>query len=87
MTTFVTVASPLSSQSHQQNTHQTERMAEDENFHWEPAPDPDMISIPGLNTTAPASDQIEQIDQLITLKLQVSFVGVCASTANLVKPQ
>ena len=55
----------------------SERMAEDEKFHWEPALDPDSIVIPGLNTTAPTADQIEQIDQLITLKLQVSFVGAC----------
>jgi len=52
---------------------ESERMAEDEKFHWEPAPDPESIVIPGLNTAAPTTDQIEQIDQLITLKLQVSF--------------
>ena len=50
-------------------------MAEDEKFRWEPALDPDSILIPGLNTAASAADQIEQIDQLIILKLQVSFVG------------
>ena len=48
-------------------------MAEDEKFRWEPALDPDSIVVPGLNTAAPAVDQIEQIDQLITLKLQVSL--------------
>ncbi|EMD30860.1 hypothetical protein CERSUDRAFT_145767 [Gelatoporia subvermispora B] len=37
---------------------------------WEPTPDPNDIVIPGLNTTAPVNDQIEQIEQLITLKLQ-----------------
>ncbi|KAF9650315.1 hypothetical protein BDM02DRAFT_3185523 [Thelephora ganbajun] len=45
-------------------------MAEGEKFRWEPALDPDSIVIPGLNTAAPTADQIEQIDQLITLKLQ-----------------
>ena len=55
--------------------HQSDSMAEGEKFRWEPAPDPDSIVIPGLNTAAPTVDQIEQIDQLITLKLQVSFVG------------
>lgn len=61
---------------------QSERMAEDEKFRWEPAPDPDSIAIPGLNTAAPTADQIEQIDQLITLKLQVSFVGACIAAAD-----
>ena len=61
-------------------------MAEDEKFHWEPAPDPDSIVIPGLDTAAPTADQIEQIDQLITLKLQVSFVGACLAAADQYKP-
>ena len=61
---------------------QSEKMAEDEKFRWEPALDPDSIVIPGLNTTAPTADQIEQIDQLITLKLQVSFVGACLAAAD-----
>jgi hypothetical protein len=65
---------------------QGERMAEDEKFHWEPAPDPDSIVIPGLDTAAPTADQIEQIDQLITLKLQVSFVGACLAAADQYKP-
>jgi len=57
-------------------------MAEEEKFRWEPAPDPDSIAIPGLNTAASAADQIEQIDQLITLKLQVAFVGACLAAAD-----
>lgn len=38
---------------------------------WEPTEDPNEIVIPGLDTTAPVEDQIEQIEQLITIKLQV----------------
>jgi DASH complex subunit ASK1 len=38
---------------------------------WEPSTDPSTINIPGLDTTATVNDQIDQIDQLITLKLQV----------------
>ena len=57
-------------------------MAEDDKFHWEPATNPDAILIPGLNTTAPTTDQIEQIDQLITLKLQVSFVRAPLAAAD-----
>lgn len=34
-------------------------------------PDPNDIVIPGLDTAAPPYDQIEQIEQLITIKLQV----------------
>ncbi|KAK7044272.1 DASH complex subunit ask1 [Paramarasmius palmivorus] len=37
---------------------------------WQPSPDPNNIHIPGLDTNAPPSEQIEQIEQLITLKLQ-----------------
>ncbi|KAM6498752.1 hypothetical protein JOM56_006700 [Amanita muscaria] len=37
---------------------------------WAPNPDPASISVPGLDTTAPVHDQIEQIEQLITIKLQ-----------------
>ena len=61
-------------------------MAEDDKFHWEPAPNPDSIVVPGLNTAAPTADQIEQIDQLITLKLQVSFVGARLAAADQCKP-
>ena len=38
---------------------------------WQPNPDPSSINIPGLDTGAPVLDQIEQIEQLITIKLQV----------------
>ncbi|KAI0819241.1 hypothetical protein BC628DRAFT_1546056 [Trametes gibbosa] len=37
---------------------------------WEPTPNPHDIVVPGLDTTAPVNDQIEQIEQLITIKLQ-----------------
>ncbi|KAH9837232.1 uncharacterized protein C8Q71DRAFT_809348 [Rhodofomes roseus] len=37
---------------------------------WEPTADPNDIVVPGLDTNAPAYDQIEQIEQLITIKLQ-----------------
>ena len=40
---------------------------------WEPTQDPNDIVIPGLDTTAPVNEQIEQIEQLITIKLQVLF--------------
>lgn len=45
---------------------------------WEPAADPNDIVVPGLDTTAPPYDQIEQIEQLITIKLQVSLPS-CAT--------
>ncbi|KAF8891174.1 DASH complex subunit Ask1-domain-containing protein [Mucidula mucida] len=37
---------------------------------WQPNPDPDSIEVPGLDTSASVNDQIDQIEQLITLKLQ-----------------
>ncbi|CCL98065.1 uncharacterized protein FIBRA_00059 [Fibroporia radiculosa] len=37
---------------------------------WEPTLDPRAIVVPGLDTSAPVNDQIEQIEQLITIKLQ-----------------
>ncbi|KAJ7292662.1 DASH complex subunit Ask1-domain-containing protein [Mycena rebaudengoi] len=37
---------------------------------WSPNPDPASIVVPGLDTTAPLLDQIEQMEQLITIKLQ-----------------
>jgi hypothetical protein len=40
---------------------------------WEPNPDPMAIEIPGLDTEASINDQIDQMDQLITIKLQVSI--------------
>ncbi len=38
---------------------------------WQPNPDPASIEVPGLDTTASVNDQIDQIEQLITIKLQV----------------
>jgi hypothetical protein len=38
---------------------------------WKPSTDPTSINVAGLDTTASVNDQIDQIDQLITLKLQV----------------
>ncbi|KAH9936973.1 DASH complex subunit Ask1-domain-containing protein [Fomitopsis serialis] len=37
---------------------------------WEPPSDPNDIVVPGLDANAPVYDQIEQIEQLITMKLQ-----------------
>ncbi|KAI0667704.1 hypothetical protein C8Q78DRAFT_1052168 [Trametes maxima] len=37
---------------------------------WEPTHDPNDIVVPGLDSAAPVYDQIEQIEQLITIKLQ-----------------
>ncbi|KAJ7155515.1 DASH complex subunit Ask1-domain-containing protein [Mycena crocata] len=37
---------------------------------WQPNQDPASIVVPGLDTTAPLLDQIEQMEQLITIKLQ-----------------
>lgn len=38
---------------------------------WEPASDPISIDVPGLDRTAPVQDQIEYLEQMITIKLQV----------------
>lgn len=40
---------------------------------WEPTADPNDIVVPGLDTAAPVNDQVEQIEQLITIKLQVRY--------------
>ncbi|KAI0347869.1 hypothetical protein BDW22DRAFT_1349945 [Trametopsis cervina] len=37
---------------------------------WEPTADPSAIVVPGLDTMASVNDQIDQIEQLITIKLQ-----------------
>ncbi|KAG6331289.1 hypothetical protein ID866_7802 [Astraeus odoratus] len=37
---------------------------------WTPAVDPASIVVPGLDSNAPVNDQIDQIEQLITIKLQ-----------------
>ena len=53
-------------------THEDELPAiEQPNERWEPNPDPRNIQVHGLDTTAPVQDQIEQIEQLITIRLQV----------------
>jgi len=41
---------------------------------WKPNPDPASIVVPGLDTDASVTDQIEQIEQLITIKLQVGLL-------------
>ena len=38
---------------------------------WTSATDPVSIGVPGLDTNAPVNDQVDQIEQLITIKLQV----------------
>jgi hypothetical protein len=38
---------------------------------WQPNPNPSSINVPGLDKDASVTDQIEQIEQLITIKLQV----------------
>lgn len=43
---------------------------------WEQAEDPNDIVIPGLDTSGSVNDQIDQIEQLITIKLQVRRVEV-----------
>ncbi|KAI6102683.1 DASH complex subunit Ask1-domain-containing protein [Pisolithus croceorrhizus] len=37
---------------------------------WAPAEDPASIVVPGLDKSAPVNDQIDQIEQLITIKLE-----------------
>lgn len=39
---------------------------------WEPQADPSQIEVPELNTSAPPHEQLEQLDQIITIRLQVS---------------
>ncbi|KAH8094634.1 hypothetical protein BXZ70DRAFT_896723 [Cristinia sonorae] len=56
---------------------------------WEPAADPNDIVIPGLDTSAPPGDQIEQIEQLITIKLQnidANFSKIQQIMANRILP-
>ena len=38
---------------------------------WQPSTDPASIVVPGLDANASFNDQIDQIEQLITIKLQV----------------
>ncbi|PFH49824.1 hypothetical protein AMATHDRAFT_75994 [Amanita thiersii Skay4041] len=56
---------------------------------WEQNPDPASIHVPGLDTTAPLHDQIDQIEQLITIKLQKvdeNFAKIHHVLANRVLP-
>ncbi|KAG6911269.1 hypothetical protein DXG01_002107 [Tephrocybe rancida] len=56
---------------------------------WQPNPDPALINVPGLDTSAPVLDQIEQMEQLITLKLQnidANFSKIHHLLANKVLP-
>ena len=38
---------------------------------WEPKSDPSQIEVPELNTSASLQEQLEQLDQIITIRLQV----------------
>ncbi|KAI0657256.1 hypothetical protein C8Q70DRAFT_1003003 [Cubamyces menziesii] len=56
---------------------------------WEPTPDAHNIVVPGLDTTAPVYDQIEQMEQLITIKLQnidANFSKIQHVMANKILP-
>jgi hypothetical protein len=55
---------------------------------WRPNPDPSSIHVPGLDTNASVIDQIEQMEQLITIKLQVSKYtsrDICVALTFLVR--
>ncbi|KAG6885818.1 hypothetical protein C0993_009210 [Termitomyces sp. T159_Od127] len=54
---------------------------------WKPNPDPASINVPGLDTSAPVLDQIEQIEQLITLQnIDENFAKIHHVLANKVLP-
>ncbi|KAI0372333.1 hypothetical protein BV20DRAFT_964481 [Pilatotrama ljubarskyi] len=56
---------------------------------WEPTTNPNDIVVPGLDATAPVYDQIEQIEQLITIKLQnidANFSKIQHVMANRILP-
>ncbi|KAJ7594344.1 DASH complex subunit Ask1-domain-containing protein [Mycena floridula] len=56
---------------------------------WSPSADPASIEVPGLDTTASVHDQIEQIEQLITIKLQnidENFSKIHTALANRILP-
>ncbi|CDO69879.1 hypothetical protein BN946_scf184884.g38 [Trametes cinnabarina] len=56
---------------------------------WDPTPNANDIVVPGLDTTAPIYDQIEQIEQLITIKLQnidANFSKIQHVMANRILP-
>ena len=52
---------------------------------WKPTEDPSSIVVPGLDTDASTTDQIEQIEQLITIKLQVRTRKLLKIIASLTK--
>ncbi|KAI0246628.1 hypothetical protein BJV78DRAFT_124399 [Lactifluus subvellereus] len=56
---------------------------------WKPSIGPTSITVTGLDTTASVNDQIDQIDQLITLKLQdidADFSGMQQVLSNRILP-
>ena len=53
---------------------------------WEPNPIPANIEVPGLDTSAPVQDQIEQIEQLITIRLQVSSICYYLASFSCLRP-
>ncbi|THG93152.1 hypothetical protein EW026_g8009 [Hermanssonia centrifuga] len=56
---------------------------------WEPSADPHDIVVPGLDASASVNDQIEQIEQLITIKLQnidANFSKIQHIMANRILP-
>ncbi|KAK0209073.1 hypothetical protein DFS33DRAFT_1254501 [Desarmillaria ectypa] len=56
---------------------------------WQPNPDAASIDVPGLDTTASVNDQIDQIEQLITIKLQTideNFSKIHNVLANKILP-
>lgn len=54
---------------------------------WKPNPDPASIVVPGLDTDASTTDQIEQIEQLITIKLQVRIANCYPTELLLIERQ
>jgi hypothetical protein len=51
---------------------------------WQASVDPTSIDVPGLDTNASVNDQIDQIEQLITIKLQVVLI-MCLLPLNIDK--
>ena len=54
---------------------------------WIPSTDPASIVVPGLDTNAPINDQIDQIEQLITIKLQVSSAQDVLSQQRMIREE
>ena len=44
---------------------------------WVPAADPFTVDVPGLDRSAPVQDQIDYLEQMITIKLQVRVFLAC----------